>query len=106
MIRPDDVTSCTIITSPAAEPMRPLHDRQPIILEQAAYDDWLDPATPAKVAKELLTHNLNGELQFRRVSRAVNSVKNHGADCVEPVNPLSRIFPSDSRCGQISTKSL
>jgi hypothetical protein len=26
--------------------------------------------------------------QFRRVSRAVNSVKNQGAECVEPVNPL------------------
>src|SRR5262245_51076476 len=43
-----DVTSCTIITGPATEPMRQLHDRQPIILEEAAYDDWLDPATPAK----------------------------------------------------------
>jgi hypothetical protein len=63
-------------------------DRQPIILDQAAYDAWLDPATPAKAAKELLAHNLDGELQFRRVSRTVNSVKNQGADCVEPVNPL------------------
>jgi putative SOS response-associated peptidase YedK len=30
--------------------MRELHDRQPIILEQAAYDDWLDPATPVSKA--------------------------------------------------------
>jgi putative SOS response-associated peptidase YedK len=83
-----DVTSCTIITGPATEPMRQLHDRQPIILDEGAYDDWLDPATPPTGAKELLAHNLDGDLQFRRVSRAVNSVKNQGAECVEPVNPL------------------
>ncbi|RWC39349.1 SOS response-associated peptidase family protein [Mesorhizobium sp.] len=26
--------------------MANLHDRQPIILDPAAYDAWLDPATP------------------------------------------------------------
>ena len=84
-----DVTSCTIVTMPAGEPMRQLHDRQPVILDERAYDAWLDPATPAKDAKALLTDaNLDGELQFRRVSRAVNSVRNQGAECVEPVNPL------------------
>jgi putative SOS response-associated peptidase YedK len=36
----------------------------------------------------ILAHNLDSELQCRRVSRAVNSVKNQGAECVEPVNPL------------------
>ena len=39
-------------------------------------------------AKEQMAHNLDGELQFRRVSRTVNSVKNQGAECVKPVNPL------------------
>ena len=39
-------------------------------------------------AKSLLAQNLDDELQFRRVSRAVNSVKNQGgAECVEPLNP-------------------
>jgi putative SOS response-associated peptidase YedK len=83
-----DTTSCTIITMPAGEPMAKLHDRQPVILDEPAYDVWLDPATPAAEAKALLARNLDGELQFRRVSRAVNSVKNQGAECVEPVNPL------------------
>ncbi|RUV57521.1 hypothetical protein EOA85_15850 [Mesorhizobium sp. M5C.F.Ca.IN.020.29.1.1] len=34
--------------------MANLHDRQPIILDPAAYDAWLDPATPASAAKDLL----------------------------------------------------
>jgi len=83
-----DTTSCTIITMPAGEPMAKLHDRQPVILDEAAYDAWLDAAMPAAEAKALLARNLDGELQFRRVSRAVNSVKNQGAECVEPVNPM------------------
>jgi putative SOS response-associated peptidase YedK len=49
---------------------------------------WLDPATPSADAKALLARNLDGDLQFHRVSRTVNSVKNQGGDCVKPINPL------------------
>jgi putative SOS response-associated peptidase YedK len=69
--------------------MKQIHDRQPVILDPAAYDAWLDPETPAADAKAmLLAHNLDGDLQFHRVSRTVNSVKNQGSDCIDPINPL------------------
>jgi putative SOS response-associated peptidase YedK len=68
--------------------MGQIHDRQLVILDPAVYDAWLDTATPAAEAKNLLSHHLDGDLQFHRVSRTVNSVKNQGADCIEPVNPL------------------
>jgi putative SOS response-associated peptidase YedK len=83
-----DITSCTIMTMPAGEPMQQIHDRQPVILNPEVYDAWLDPGTPAAEAKSLLARNLDGELQFHRVSRTVNSVKNQGGDCIEPFNPL------------------
>ena len=44
--------------------------------------------TPVAAAKGLLLANLDGDLQFHRVSRTVNSVKNQGGDCIEPINPL------------------
>ena len=47
-----------------------------------------DPGTPAADAKNLLASNLDGSLQFRRVSRTVNGVKNQGGDRIEPINPL------------------
>jgi putative SOS response-associated peptidase YedK len=59
-----------------------------VIFDEAAYDPWLDPATPAAEAKALLTRNRDDELQVRRAGRAVNSVKKQGAEWVEPVNPL------------------
>lgn len=70
-----DVTSCTILTAAAEEPMKQLHNRQPIILDPAVYDAWLDPATPVPEAKALLANDLDGQLQFYRVSRDVNSTK-------------------------------
>ena len=83
-----DVTSCTIITMPAGEPMKQLHDRQPVILDPEFYDDWLDPATPTGDLKPLLSQNLDGYLQFYRVGREVNTFKTQGGKCIEPVNPL------------------
>ena len=74
--------------------MRQIHDRQPVILDPGAYDAWLDPATPSAEAKACSARNLDGELQFHRVSRTVNSVKNQGGDCIEPINPLLRAIGS------------
>ena len=87
------MTSCTIITMPAAEPMTQLHDRQPAILAPEAYDAWMDPATPAAAVKPLLANNLDGELQFHRVDRRVNSSSrtdkpNDDASMIGPINPL------------------
>jgi putative SOS response-associated peptidase YedK len=83
-----DVTSCTILTAPAVDPVNQIHDRMPVILDPAAYDLWLDAATPLEKAKDQLGRNLNPELRFNRVSRAVNQAKFKGAECIEAVNPL------------------
>ena len=68
-----DLTSCTILTAAAQRPMAQLHDRQPIILDPAFYDRWLDPATSVPDAREILKHDIDGQLQFYRVDRLVNS---------------------------------
>jgi putative SOS response-associated peptidase YedK len=73
-----DITSYSIVTMPAGEPMFKLHDRQPVIRDPAVYKEWLDPATPAAKAKELLTETLDGRLEFHRVSRDVNSSRFEG----------------------------
>lgn len=81
------VTSCSIVTMPAGDPMSKLHDRQPVILDPTFYREWLDPATPAAQAKDLLKRNLDDQLEFHRVSRDVNSSKFLGRPLPE-VNPL------------------
>lgn len=84
---------CTIITMPAADPISTLHDRQPAILDPEIYDAWLGPETPPADAKQLLHENLDGELEFYRVGREVNSTRidggrNDHADMIGPINPL------------------
>jgi putative SOS response-associated peptidase YedK len=91
-----DVTSCTILTAPAQTPMSNLHDRQPIILDPAAYDAWLDPATPIADAKDLLRRDLDGQLQFYRVDRRVNLSKYKGGEeLIKPIDMASEygLFP-------------
>jgi putative SOS response-associated peptidase YedK len=60
--------------------------RMPVILDQAACDAWLDPTNTAP--KQVLSQNLNGNLEFYRAGRQVNSSKYEGADCINPINPL------------------
>jgi putative SOS response-associated peptidase YedK len=80
------VTSCTIITAPAEDPMTELHTRQPVILEKAVYKDWLAADSSKGQAKEVLSHTLDRQLEFHRVSRDVNSSKFQGKP--EVLNPL------------------
>ncbi|WP_292577795.1 SOS response-associated peptidase family protein [Mesorhizobium sp.] len=82
-----------MITEPAGEPMRQLHDRQPVILNPAYYDAWLNAETPAGDLKGLLSHDIDAQLQFNRVGREVNSAAinkqpNDHSGLVGPINPL------------------
>jgi putative SOS response-associated peptidase YedK len=88
-----DVTSCTIITEPAGKTMQQLHDRQPVILDQSYYDAWLSPETPTGDLMDVLSHDIDDDLQFHRVSRDVNSSvkdkqRNDAPQFIEPINPL------------------
>jgi putative SOS response-associated peptidase YedK len=38
------IETCTILTTAANAVLAPIHDRMPVILPQADYDRWLDPA--------------------------------------------------------------
>lgn len=78
-----DITSCTVLTMPAAEPVSQLHDRQPVILDEDAYDEWLDPDTPPDDLKPLLNRNLDSELIFHRVGREVNKNTSEGRELIQ-----------------------
>jgi putative SOS response-associated peptidase YedK len=83
------ITSCTILTADAVEPVSQVHHRMPIILSPDVYDAWLDPATSVEEAQELLTHHLDGEMVFHRVRRNVNSSSYNGVDAIDPLSTAS-----------------
>jgi putative SOS response-associated peptidase YedK len=78
--------SCAIITTDASESVREIHDRMPAILHPDAYKAWLDPENQnAESVQAILKDCLVGELVSYPVSRMVNSVKNIGPACIEPI---------------------
>ena len=81
------LTSCTILTAPAADRISDLHNRMPIILDRSVYQGWLDPETSVDDARALLSKNLGAELQAYRVSRKVNSSRSDTPECLEPIEP-------------------
>ena len=81
------VHSCTIVTCEPGDVVAPIHDRMPVILEQADEADWLDPETGDERLQALLA--LTDDLTVTEVSDAVNDVRQDGPTLIEP--PL-RLF--------------
>ena len=73
--------SFTILTTAAPEATRELHPRAPVILDEADWAAWLDPAAdPAP-----LLHALPSErYQFWEVAPAVGNVANEGEHLADP----------------------
>ena len=80
------VESCAIITTDANELSRPIHDRMPVILPQAACSAWLEPKSDdlAELA-ELLKPFPSDELECYEVGQLVNNVKNNRPECITRV---------------------
>lgn len=75
------LVTCAIVTTPANDTVRPLHDRMPAVLTPAEWDEWLDreDTDPAPVLG-LLRPAPAGSLSVRPASPRVNSVANDSPD--------------------------
>jgi len=80
----DERRTATVITC-AAGPDMPVHDRQPVVLEPATWQRWLDPEFGDQAALKAMLRARGGVLVRHPVSREVGSVRNDGPQLVEPV---------------------
>jgi putative SOS response-associated peptidase YedK len=80
------LTTFTIITTAADPGMDRIHDRQPLVLEPAQWEHWLDPdeKDPGYV-QGVLEFAAPGRFEAHPVSRAVGATRNNGPALVEPV---------------------
>ena len=76
------VHSCAIVTCPPSAALAPIHDRMPVILDEAAEATWLDPAATEMQLTDLL--GPTDELAVTEVSEAVNDVREDGPHLLEP----------------------
>src|SRR5258707_14506488 len=81
----DGRQTCTILTTTANERVRPLHDRMPVILPLAFYDDWLDPQADApQWLQTALRPYPAPETEALPVSSWVNDARHEGPECGRP----------------------
>jgi putative SOS response-associated peptidase YedK len=78
--------TCTIITTGANDLLEPIHSRMPVVLAEASWDEWLDPANADVSALEsLLVPAPDDWLEVYPVSTRVNKPDNNDESLVEPV---------------------
>ncbi len=72
----------TIVTTQANDALRPLHERMPVVLEEATWPLWLGETEGE--ASDLLRSSA-AEFRLWRVGTEVNNVRNDRAELLEPV---------------------
>ena len=77
------VTSCAIITTAASQDVAGVHDRMPVILDEAQAEQWLAEDQSIDQLREYLISAPTGSLIFRPVSTQVNNPRHEGAVCLQ-----------------------
>jgi len=85
--------SCTLLTTEAAEHLRSLHERMPVIVDPVDYRAWMDPEIrDPDLVFPVIARNLGGDLAFYPVSKRVNDVKHDDRSCLEAIAVQTGIF--------------
>ncbi len=86
-------TTFTIVTCAANALMSEIHDRMPVVLDERAAEDWMNPLERDPLSlKRLLAPAPTDLLLMRAASPLVNSVKNDGPELLEqPVVPNQQL---------------
>lgn len=78
------IESFTIIVTEANDLMKPIHDRMPVILDPADYDEWLAPETNGAAAQALLRPFPPAHMRAYLISTRVNSPRNDDPGVIAP----------------------
>ena len=96
------VASFTIVTTSAGPGLDRIHDRQPLVLERAEWDAWLDPTlTSADDVAGFLRPGDSSVITAYPVSPAVSAVRNNGAGLLTPLPPDQLRGVVDPTTGEI-----
>jgi putative SOS response-associated peptidase YedK len=79
---PDELRTCTIITTAANEQIAPVHDRMPVILTPDAEARWLAHDSQPAALLELLHGLPAAEIALRPVGPAVSDARYDGPECL------------------------
>lgn len=81
-----DLPTLAIVTCEAADELRALHERQPVVLAESDWADWLTLPGEARTALEDMLRPLDaGTFRHYPVSRRVNAPRNDDAALLDPL---------------------
>lgn len=75
-----------IITEPSADPIRHIHDRQPVLIHPESLDYWLDPGQEGKALKGRIKRTSAEVLGWWPVSDRVNRPTHDETGLIEPLD--------------------
>ena len=76
----------TIITRPATEKLRHIHNRMPLVLPEKTWSMWLNPNQENFVGSDLIRESTNEfDFTIRMVSRKVNNSRSEGSELISPI---------------------
>ena len=81
----EELLSFTILTTAANPELSFVHDRQPVILDQAEAKQWLDMDTPTSELEYLFSSRLPVPLEVVPVSTHVNNARHKDARCAHSI---------------------
>jgi putative SOS response-associated peptidase YedK len=87
---PEELRSCTILTTAANSAVAPIHDRMPVILPREAEELWLAHDAPLPSLEGLLRGLAAEDLALRPVGPAVNDARCDGPECLFDPPPAAQ----------------
>ena len=76
----------TVITTTPNRLAKRVHDRMPVIVHPADYDQWLSPESQAADLKRLLQPFDDEPMQEHYVTPLMNNPRFEASECIEPIN--------------------
>jgi putative SOS response-associated peptidase YedK len=80
-----DIPEYCIITTEAPTSIRDIHDRMPVILDEAAWEFWLSDTEDTEGLQDVLRPLADDQLRAYAVSKRVNNTQNDDEKLIEPV---------------------
>ena len=81
----EPVETFTVLTIAASPALADIHHRQPVIVEDAVLDEWLDPGTSSDRVRALAQASDHGPYDCWPVSTLINNARNNDPGLVHPL---------------------
>ena len=82
------VLTCALLTTEPNEKIASIHDRMPVILEEADWELWLNAKSTYAQLNRLYIPLSSEKITYFTVSDVVNSVKNDSIECIKEVSHI------------------